>query len=88
MMRPLERNPMLKRMLITTNLVLATTLTAMHTYEVIKYKLKKLAETETVNNEAQYVLVRLARGHYNKPGGIEQMKSDYQFFKIISKFHE
>jgi hypothetical protein len=79
---------MIKKSLATLNLVFGTTLTAIYLVEVIKFKIQKLADTETVYNERQYVLVKLARGDYNRPNGFETLKYDYKFYKTISRFHD
>jgi hypothetical protein len=78
----------MRKTLATLNLLAGTTLTFLAVYEVLKVKIKSIAELETVQTEAQYVLVKAARGDYNKPGGIEMMKYDYKFFQIISNFHK
>jgi hypothetical protein len=76
-----------RKTLATINLLAGTTLTVMAAYQTLKAAIRTIAETETVQTEAHYVVVKAARGHYNKPGGFKMMKSDYEFFKIISNFH-
>lgn len=78
----------MRKTLATLNLLAGTTLTLLAVYEVIQTKIKALAETEIVQTEGQYVMVRAARGEYAGPGGFEKMKYDYKFFQIISNFHK
>jgi hypothetical protein len=82
------KEDVMRKTLATLHLIAGTTLTTIAAYEVIKNKIRQIAEIETVRNEREYILVRLARGDYNKSGGFEMMKYDYRFFKIISNFHE
>jgi hypothetical protein len=74
---------MIIKTLARINLIAATTVNAIFAYEVIKVRMRKLAETETAHTPTQYVLIRLARGHYYTPDGFEMIVNDYKFFQII-----
>jgi len=75
---------MLKRILRSANFYVAVASSIVFHVEFLQRRIKKLADTETVNSAAEYVAVRAARGHYFKPDGIDTMKFDYKFYGIIT----
>jgi hypothetical protein len=76
---------MLRKTLLTLNILAVTTLNVMFAVRVVKEKLDEIAETETVGSEREYILVRFARGDYYNTNGLDTMVSDYQFYKAITK---
>jgi hypothetical protein len=79
---------MLRKILGSANFYLGTALSLMYATRELRYHIKKFGETETVYNERQYVMVRLARGDYNNSQMLSMMKTDYKFYKTISKFND
>jgi hypothetical protein len=75
---------MLRKIVGSVNFYLAATVHIVYEIDMLKGRIKKLAETETVNSAREYVIVRAARGDYFKPGGVETMKFDYEFYRIIT----
>jgi hypothetical protein len=51
--------------------------------ELIRDRIKKVAAAETVYSPFEYVAVKLARGDYMNVNGIEQIRTDYVFYKQI-----
>lgn len=75
---------MLRKILGSTNFYLGMTVSIVYQIDHLKHRVKKLAETPTVHSPAEYVAVRAARGDYFNASGIETLKCDYQFYKIIT----
>lgn len=76
---------MIRKTLGDLYLLAGTVITVVAATEVIRDKMQRLAETEQVDSARDYVLVRLARGDYFKAGAVKAMKTDYDFYKIITK---
>lgn len=51
--------------------------------ELIRDRMKKVADTDEVFSPFEYVAVKLARGDYMHVNGIEQIRTDYVFYKQI-----
>lgn len=87
----------LRRLLNNTNFLIGSSLTLLYYSRYVKYEIKKVAETETVNNALHYVAVRAARGEYTRPGkdwfgyvenyfdGMDQAATDYKFFNQVKR---
>lgn len=78
---------MIRKILGAATFYLGTALTLMYTVEGLKYRIDKIAETETVNSAHHYVIVRAARGDYNSADAFEKIRTDYKFYKTIEGFH-
>jgi hypothetical protein len=79
---------MLKKILGSASFYLGTALSLTYTVGELRERIRKVAETEKAYSARQYVLIRLARGGYNTPHGIKQMRYDYKLFDIASKFND
>lgn len=75
---------MLKRILRSANFYVAVAASIVYHVDFLKLRIKKLADTETVNSAVEYVAVRTARGDYFKPDGFDALKFDYKFYGIIT----
>ncbi len=90
----------LRRLLNNTNFLIGSSLTLLYYSRYLKYEIKKVAETEMVNNAFHYVAVRAARGEYisfkgdnmaerveTYFNGLDQAVNDYKFFNQV-KHHD
>lgn len=75
---------MLRKIFSSANFYVAVASSIVFHVDYLKRRIKKLADTETVNSAAEYIAVRAARGDYLKPDGLETMKFDYKFYGIIT----
>lgn len=78
---------MIRKLLNVVGLTVHTAITVMYARDIFKERLDKVASKETAKNKTDYVLIRFARGDYNKPGGFKQMQNDYKFYDLASGFH-
>jgi hypothetical protein len=87
-MRPLRKErSVLKKLLTTANFYAVVTVNVLFAADMIRRRVKELAETETVYSAREYVMVRAARGDYNDLN-FDRLKDDYKFFETIQKFQE
>lgn len=75
---------MFRKLLGSVNFYAVATLNLMFAADHIKLRIRKFANTQTVNSAHEYVLVRLARGDYSNPSGLDTMKNDFKFYQIIT----
>ena len=79
---------MILKLASRVNLLVGTALTVAYAAERVHRKIKKIAETETVYSEKEYVLVRFCRGDYIRLDGYSMMKNDYKFYQIITTSYD
>lgn len=78
---------MLKRLVRSMTFYAFSTLNLIYAYRMLKIEWVKLAETDKAENKFHYVAIRLARGDYNNPEGLETLKYDYKFYDQATMYH-
>lgn len=82
---------MLKKIVQSMEFYAFATLNLLYAFRMLRREWMKLKETDKADNKFHYVAIRFACGHYNHYNALdamEQMKYDFKFYDVATRYHE